>query len=195
MFSLFAYSIARLVLPNSNSSEPAESPDSDLEAKEYQLIGNGSTTRSRIEEFIRIHNPGIDEVYLKRVTEAYLAECADEGIDHDLAIAQMCHETNFLRFTGVVDRTQNNFAGIGAVFDAGHTFDTIQQGVRAHIQHLLAYASNTAPKKQIVDPRFHLVSRGIAKTIHDLAGRWAPDPRYGLKVQSIADRLIQQTMQ
>lgn len=57
----------------------------------------------------------------------------------------------------------------------GNSFPTIKDGVTAQIQHLFAYASkNSLPAGEaVVDPRFTLVTRGIAPNWEDLAGRWA----------------------
>ena len=56
----------------------------------------------------------------------------------EVAFAQMVHETNFLKFTGDVKVGQFNFAGLGATGggNPGNSFATVQEGIRAHIQHL-----------------------------------------------------------
>ena len=99
------------------------------------------------------------------------------------------HETDYLRFTGIVNREQNNFGGLGATGEdnPGVSFDTPEEGVLAHIQHLYAYASTeTLPNDYpLIDPRFYLVTRGSASTWTELNGKWAvPGDTY---VQSILD--------
>lgn len=67
----------------------------------------------------------------------------------------------------------------------GAYFSTPADGVEAHIQHLYAYASKQPlpAGKDIVDPRFTLVGRGIASTWSDLDGRWAvPGIGYGQSI-------------
>ena len=55
------------------------------------------------------------------------------GIAPDLALAQMCHETDIWRFGGQVQPAQHNPAGIGATNDgaADLTFPNWREGIRA----------------------------------------------------------------
>lgn len=112
------------------------------------------------------------------------------NVKADLAFLQAVHETNWFKFTGIVKTGQNNFAGIGATSSSnpGASFPTVKAGVEAHIQHLFAYASkDPIPSGRILyDPRFGLVSRGSAKYIEDLNGKWAvPGIGYGEKILSL----------
>lgn len=64
----------------------------------------------------------------------------------------------------------------------------------AHIQHLFAYASKDAlpAGAVLVDPRFHLVTRGIAPSWEDLNGRWAvPGTDYGQHILALCADLLQ----
>jgi len=65
----------------------------------------------------------------------------------------------------------------------------MEEGIRAHIQHLKAYCSLEPLKSKQVDMRFHNVKRGIVFTIYDLTGRWATDPRYGDKIHYLIKKL------
>ncbi|MGM0878342.1 MAG: N-acetylmuramoyl-L-alanine amidase [Bacillota bacterium] len=120
------------------------------------------------------------------------------GIRGDVAFAQAMHETDFLRFTGVVNSDQNNFCGLGATGsdNPGASFATPSDGVLAHIQHLFAYAS-TKPlpnKYSLVDPRFDLVNRGSASSWVALNGKWAvPGTNYGQSILNIYERMIENT--
>ena len=110
------------------------------------------------------------------------------------------NETDFLRFTGDVKAEQNNFCGLGATGsnNPGASFETPSDGVLAHLQHLFAYAS-TKPlpnKYPLLDPRFHLVNRGIATTWVGLNGKWAvPGTTYGQLILDIYQRNITSSMQ
>lgn len=129
-------------------------------------------------------NPAVDEIYLRRLHEHYRDLCAAEGVSMAAAVAQMVHETDYLRFSGVVRAVQYNFAGIGATGagNPGHTFPDMRTGVAAHVQHIKAYASTEALETPLVDPRFHLVARGSAPTVAALTGRWATDSAYAHKL-------------
>lgn len=97
----------------------------------------------------------------------------------------MLIETNYLRFTGIVCRTQNNFAGIGATEPSvqGNSFDSMRVGVRAQIQHLKAYASKDHLKIKKVDPRFEKARRGSALYVQQLTAKWSLDPQYCKKIR------------
>lgn len=141
--------------------------------------------------FMLEHNNDLDSDYVTRLIKAYIIESRREGVNHDVAVCQMCLETGFLRYTGSVSRYQNNFCGLGAVnaWSEGDWFKSLEEGVRAHIQHLKAYASLEPLKSPAVDRRFERVHRGTVLTIHDLAGKWAADPDYGTKIDYLLKTL------
>ena len=140
--------------------------------------------RDLVSFFLHIH-PTADASSVSAIAEHYIQEAGIEGVNHDVAFCQMCIETNYLRFGGDVHPEQNNFAGIGATGNgvAGVSFESVQMGIRAQIQHLKAYASTKRLKRRLVDPRFGRVRRGTAPYVEDLSGRWAADPDYGAKIR------------
>lgn len=136
-------------------------------------------------------NPEISANYLEELINAYIDIGSQEGINHDIAIAQMILETGYLRFGNDVKIEQNNFCGLGATGggNPGNSFATIEEGVHAHIQHLKAYGSTADLISPLVDPRFKYVTRGIAPQIFDLTGKWATDPSYGQKIAKIISQM------
>ncbi len=141
--------------------------------------------------FLIKNNRGITFNNAHYLASLYVLEARDEGVNHDAAFAQMCLETGFLKFDGVVKAHQNNLGGIGAVNDytPGESFPTLKIGVRAQIQHLKAYATTESFSKKIVDPRLSYVKRGSAPTIFGLTNRWSEDDAYGWKIKGLIDRL------
>jgi hypothetical protein len=130
-------------------------------------------------------NPRMDPERVNEIARAYVDEAAAEGINSDVAFCQMAIETDYLRFGGNVRASQNNFCGLGVTGggERGMSFPSVQTGVRAHIQHLKAYANAEPLRKRCVDPRFALVRRGRAPFVEDLAGTWAADPQYAAKLK------------
>jgi hypothetical protein len=120
-------------------------------------------------------------------------EAGIEGINHDAAFAQMCLETGFLKFGGLVTPEMNNFCGLGSTGPGqpGERFPDSRTGVRAHIQHLKAYATPEPPKQELVDPRYYRVRSGSSPAIGGLAGTWAADRAYGEKIKDILTRLYE----
>lgn len=115
---------------------------------------------------------------IKKFCTIYYNECQAEGIKAEVAFAQAMKETNFLRYTGDVDITQYNFAGIGATGGGakGNSFASVTIGIRAQIQHLKAYANSDPLVRPCVDPRFIYVSRETAPYVEWLG---IPDNPYG----------------
>lgn len=107
--------------------------------------------------------------------------------------AQSARETNFGKFTGVVTPDQNNWAGIktrnpsGDARDDHQTFDTPDDGVRAHFNHICAYVG----KKPVGEPhpRYYVVMSlawaGTIRFVEELGGKYAPNPKYGEELVSL----------
>jgi len=155
------------------------------------IMDKGVKPPAHLASFMMENNCTLDTAYVKKLIRTYIAECEREGVNYEVAFCQMCLETGFLRFNGSVSRFQNNFCGLGAVdaYSAGDWFKNMEEGVRAHIQHLKAYASLEPLKTPPVDKRLQRVRRGTAFTVHDLTGRWAMDPEYGQKITFLLKKL------
>jgi hypothetical protein len=139
---------------------------------------------------------------LEELAQLYIEEGQAEGIKGDMAFAQSVKETNYFTFMrpdgsmSLVLPRQNNFCGLGATNNSelgkGAWFDTPRDGVRAQVQHLKAYASTEPLKQECVDPRFKLVTRGVAPSWEDLNGRWAvPGNGYGESIVDIHRRILE----
>ncbi len=169
------------------ASAYGEAPVADADHP-VMLMGTGSLGAEELVAFLLETNPDADPERVALLAGLYVEECAVEGVNSDVAFAQMCLETGFLRFGGLVSPDQNNFCGLGATGPGspGHSFADERVGVRAHVQHMKAYASTEPLEHELVDPRFDLVSpRGRVPDIWALAGTWAADPDYGLKLADI----------
>jgi hypothetical protein len=157
------------------------------------ILGEGFASSEILAAFLLDINPSISREYALELACTYIEEAKTEGINSDIAFSQMCLETGFLRFGGLVTPEMNNFCGLGAMSpeQPGERFPSMQTGVRAHIQHLKGYASAEPLKNPLVDPRYKWVKYGSAPTIYDLAGRWAADLEYGNKIFGILQRLYE----
>ena len=156
------------------------------------IMGSGETQAELLVEFLLHENSDADREFVERLIHHYITEAEIEGVNHDIAFAQMCLETGFLRFGGLVVPEQNNFAGMGAIGPGfpGIWFPSVEIGVRAHIQHLKAYACTEPMNQELVTPRYRFVRRGAVPSIHGLSGTWAADPLYAEKIENILLRLF-----
>ncbi len=160
----------------------------------YSIMGKGTLGAASLAAFLHDNNPAIPLREAKKIAHIYMEEAGDEGVNYDIAFSQMCLETGFLRYGGTVLPGQNNFCGLGVVNQKtqGFSFRDIRLGIRAHIQHLKAYASQERLNKTLVDPRFRFVKRGSITDINQLSGRWAADKYYGKKIRYLLSRMYRE---
>ena len=136
---------------------------------------------------IRKNNSEFD----RNIAIAFFDKAPEYHMDPMMVISQSILETGWFKFVGSsVKPEQHNYSGLGATGggNPGNVFETIEEGVTAQIQHLWAY-SQTAEipvDEDIVDQRFKYVSRGIATTWEELAGKWAC-PGYPSGYSSLED--------
>jgi hypothetical protein len=157
------------------------------------IIGQGLVNSEMLSGFLSEINPSLSAAQSSELARIYIEEAQIEGINSDVAFSQMCLETGFLQFGGLVTPDMNNFCGLGSIGPGqpGEKFPNPQTGVRAHIQHLKGYASTEPLNRPLVDPRYKWVKYGTAPTIYDLTGKWATDTEYGNKIYRILERLYE----
>jgi len=176
---------------------PSQSPGgnvperpTEVQVPEY-IMGKGVASIEDMSAFLLSINPGAEISFVEALAFIYTEEAAVEGVNHDVAFAQMCLETGFLRFGGLVTPDMNNFCGLGAIGPGqnGERFPNPRTGVRAHVQHLKAYATDAPLNQELVDPRYRYVRLGSSPAIRGLSGTWAADRDYAVKIKDIIDRL------
>lgn len=159
-----------------------------------EIIGKGQLSAVQLADFFINNNEHVEKEFILKFADYYIQEASMENINSDVAFAQMCLETGFLRFGGLVQPDFHNYCGLGAM-DAEHPgekFETEQLGVRAHIQHLQAYATtqDVQLNNKLIDPRYNWVHKTkLVTDIFGLTGTWATDPNYGNKIDEIISRM------
>lgn len=159
-----------------------------------RLLDKGQLTANQLAEYFLSQRPDYDLIEIIHFAQIYIVEAAAENINSDVAFAQMCLETGYLRFGGLVQPDFHNYCGLGAM-DAEHPgciFEDEQTGIRAHIQHLQAYATteDVELNNDLVDPRYSWVHKTkFIEDIDGLTGTWATDPNYAIKIDGILTRM------
>lgn len=98
-----------------------------------------------------------DAADIRAFCQMYYEEATAEGVNPALAFCQAMKETGFLRFNGQVQIEQFNFAGMGVTDSTtnGDSYQNVREGIRAHVQHLKAYAvKNPTFANPVVDKRY-----------------------------------------
>jgi hypothetical protein len=155
--------------------------------------GRGSLDKNRIIAYIKAQNSSVMKD-AEKLIDIYIEEAAFENINHDIAIAQMLHATNFLKNQQRV--SSHNYAGLIELPNWNGRFANMTEGVRAHIQHIKGYASSTLNRQQIVDPRYYILVNlrylGTVKTFDQLYEKWTANPaNYRKNIEKILDGLFQ----
>jgi hypothetical protein len=168
----------------------AESPKADLAAvipASGAIMGKGALTETEMAGILTAENKALDSAFAREFARLYVLEAAAEGVNHDIAFSQMCLETNFLKFGGLVTLESNNFGGIGVIDEQnrGVRFPSVLKGVRAQIQHLKGYATKEPLAQARVDPRYYNIFHGSAPSIYDLSGLWSTDMAYGENLRNV----------
>ena len=174
-----------------------EKEDDDL----HSIMGTSVVTASQITAYIQEKNPSA-AYFAQKLAQLYIEEGIYEGVRGDIAAAQAMVETGNLTFTGsAVTLDQNNFCGMGVRANGmkGCSFKTMQDGVRAQIQHLKAYASKEELTNCCIDPRYAYVEKGCAPYVEWLGQKenpkgkgWASGAGYGAKICRVLEEMRKQ---
>ena len=159
------------------------------------IEGPAEVSQEQMVRYIRQRNPEPKlQCTVEQLVAYYYEEGEAEGIRPDVALCQAIKESACFAYGGVVSPSQNNYCGLGATSgsEPGAWFAAPQRGARAHIQHLMAYATVRQPKQKIIDPRYELLRQkypqfyGQIHTWTGLNGKWAvPGTHYGQEILAI----------
>ena len=156
---------------------------------DIDIIGKSKLTPEKLIAFVESITS--DSSDLKELAYNYIKVGEKYGIRGDIAFCQALLETDYFRYGNgtAVTPDQHNYCGMGVILKGakGNSFNTIEDGVTAHIQHLYAYAckSQLPNGEVLLDPRFKYVKRGCAPTWYTLSTKWAASKEYGDKILSI----------
>jgi hypothetical protein len=215
---------------------PAGSSGASIPDAATPVLGPPVMTQSQMVAWYRANVPanrplraGNPSVSIGTLVRYYYEEGAKEGVRPDLAFLMGLHETAWFNFPagGCVRPEDHNYAGIGAFNCDKHLneyglpayvwrFDTVRQGVRAHLQYLRAYADRSVSSPSDLGSAIPNVSRTVNGTtttfpqqwqwivstwrvnnggpwpVYDQygAGIWAADPLYWPKIRNYIERAL-----
>lgn len=154
--------------------------------KSTTIIGPATATLEQCREWAHIKKSKqtfIDNLLI------YFNECLKVGINPVVAITQYAKETGYGKFGGVLDESYKNPCGLKettsgkddcTIAEAHKRFNTWEDGIKAHIDHLALYAGvNGYPKVNTLDPRHFSYLKGKVPTVEALGGSWCPSDTYG----------------
>jgi len=158
---------------------------------ETAIMGESEISADVMAAFVIERNPAFDPA----IAHAFVEIGRRYGIRGDIALCQAILETGWFKFADgtAVKPEQHNYCGLGVTRRGleGASFESVEQGVAAMMQHLYAYScKRPLPENEtLVDPRFKMVTRGSAPTWEALSNRWAANPNYGASILDIYRRM------
>ncbi|MDD6484523.1 MAG: glucosaminidase domain-containing protein [Clostridiales bacterium] len=124
------------------------------------------------------------------IADTYWYYGRQTGLRPEILYAQAALETGYGKYGGVVTEDMNNWAGIKVANrnddakEAHESFETPEEGVRAHFNHVCAYVG-LAPIGTPHARYWSVLSlswAGTIRTLEQFSGRWCPDPEYAIKI-------------
>jgi hypothetical protein len=94
------------------------------------LRQNSSLSHNTIAAYIMSKSPLMSRLDVERLINIYIQEAQKKGISYEIAIAQMCYASKFLKNRKLI--INYDYAGI----NNGKSFKNMSEGVHSHIQHL-----------------------------------------------------------
>lgn len=162
---------------------------------DYLIIGSPTTTLEKLKEWsVRC---GATKTFV-RLADIYWKQAIAIGINPVVAYCQAAKETGYGHFGGIVNEENHNLCGLkkdGSVEDNSDDymkFNSWEEGVSAHLDHLALYAGQVGypkPKAETKDPRHYRYLKGDAPTVYDLSGKWSISPTYGVELVNMIMRL------
>ena len=121
------------------------------------------------------------------------------NVNPAVAYVQAAVETGYGKFGGVIDESYKNPCGMKTTQGGSNTspsahqrFNSWDDGVKAHLDHLALYAGAIGyPRKNTTDPRHFSYILGNAKTVQALSGTWASNINYGNTIMNLYNSLME----
>jgi len=167
---------------------------------EASFIGEISISSLMLTNMLINTNQQINKEYVADLANSYIKWGRRFNIRPDFSWAQMCLETNFLKFTGLAKLEWNNFCNLGIIKKKADyaylAFDTPELGVIAHYAHLAWYLYQDHINEYCdlkYDPRHFKVNgkehMNVGYKLNSLDGIWNSDKKYSIKISNYANKI------
>ena len=183
---IFVITMVSLLLPNKNVQASVEN---------VNIISETNITVDTAKEWASTKN-ATDT--FKNLADLYWSLYKEHGnVNPAVAFVQSALETGYGKFGGVIDESFNNPCGMKTTNtgdnsdpNAHQRFNSWNEGVQAHLDHLALYAGAEGyPRSNTYDPRHFSAILGTATTVNELVGKWATDPNYSKSIMSLYNEL------
>ena len=163
---------------------------------DMKIISETEVTAKQAEQWAKSNGAtdtfaGLAQLYWKYAQE-------HGNVNPAIAYVQAAKETGYGNFGGVLNDSYRNPCGLKTIVggsdsdpNAHQKFNSWDEGVQAHLDHLALYAGATGyPRSNTTDPRHFVTIKGNAVTVNALGGKWAPSLTYGEEVNNLYNKLL-----
>ncbi|EKQ50501.1 MULTISPECIES: N-acetylmuramoyl-L-alanine amidase [unclassified Clostridium] len=163
---------------------------------DYKIISDSKVTAKQAKKWAK--SKGATQTFIN-LADLYFEYASDHGgVNPAIAYVQSAKETGFGKFGGVLDESFHNPCGLKTEAGGDNTdpnahqkFDSWDEGVQAHLDHLALYAGASGyPRDDTYDPRHFVTIKGNATTVNSLSGKWAPSATYGEEISKLYEDLM-----
>jgi N-acetylmuramoyl-L-alanine amidase len=175
------------------------------------ILGKATATYAQAEAWVKSIKSA-NKLLLENLPIIWKA-AEGNGINPVLMLAQVCLETGYFNFGGVLNASFHNTCGLkttkgGGDYEANAhmRFKSWEEGIQAHADHLGLYAgAKNCPKYSpntknypndnykangtTMDPRHFTYLYGKYTTVESLSGTWATDKKYANNLKNMMSRI------
>jgi N-acetylmuramoyl-L-alanine amidase len=175
------------------------------------ILGKATATYTQAEAWVKSIKSA-NKLLLENLPIIWKA-AEGNGINPVVMLAQVCCETGYFNFGGVLNASFHNTCGLkttkgGGDYEANAhmRFKSWEEGIQAHADHLGLYAgAKNCPKYSpntknytnekykangtTLDPRHFTYLYGKCPTVEGLSGTWATDKKYATTLKSIIAKI------
>jgi glucan-binding YG repeat protein len=163
---------------------------------DFKIISDTKVTVQEAKNWAK--SKGATDTFVS-LADLYFKYSSDHGdVNPAIAYVQAAKETGYGNFGGVLDESYHNPCGLKNAAGGGDTdkdahqrFNSWDEGVQAHLDHLALYAgADGYPRSDTYDPRQFVTIKGKATTVNSLGGKWAPSVTYGEDINQLYKNLM-----
>ncbi|HHX68049.1 MAG: cell wall-binding repeat-containing protein [Miniphocaeibacter sp.] len=142
-------------IPSTSLANETNNDNGSLPTTSTPIVGKPTTTIYQMKQWAK--SKGANQLFIDLANDFYNISLA-RGVDPAVTYTQSAKETNFMKFTGVLDASYNNPCGMknsagGGDYDgeAHKRFNSWSDGIYAQVDHLALYAGKSDYPKYSAD--------------------------------------------
>jgi len=163
---------------------------------DIKIVSETEVTAKQAEQWAKLNGATDTFIGLAQLYWKYAPEHGN--VNPAIAYVQAAKETGYGNFGGVLNESYKNPCGLKTIVggadsdpNAHQKFNTWDEGVQAHLDHLALYSGAADyPKSNTYDPRHFVTIKGNAVTVDSLGGKWAPSLTYGEEITKLYNNLL-----